>query len=174
VPLELSGAAVRRLGTALADVQDTAQGLSQGCCDSLSLHTPGLGRIYCFAQPQSGKRKGDLHEIFFQIQYVAACVGGCRVGGCAQSYHEKEERYVLIAANINLPYWQEAAAGLRDVARNWRGSQSRNRWPASYSPKEEVDAFQKAVSPAPPIMVSVASPECFKRPYAAAMPAASR
>ena len=37
------------------------------------------------------------------------------VAGCQESYHEKDERYVLIAANINLPYWQEADAGLRDV-----------------------------------------------------------
>ncbi len=30
-------------------------------------------------------------------------------------YHQPEERFVLVAANINLPYWQEAKAGLTDV-----------------------------------------------------------
>jgi len=93
------------------------------------------------------------------------------LAGCAQSYHEKEERYVLIAANINLPYWQEAAAGLRDVAKEM-GVEVKVEidGPASYSPKEEVDAFQKAVSSRPAgIMVSVASPEMFQAPIAAAI-----
>jgi ribose transport system substrate-binding protein len=93
------------------------------------------------------------------------------LAGCAQSYHEKEERYVLIAANINLPYWQEAAAGLRDVAKEM-GLEVKVEidGPASYSPKEEVDAFQKAVSSHPAgILVSVASPEMFQAPIAAAI-----
>ena len=69
------------------------------------------------------------------------------LAGCAQSYHEKEERYVLIAANINLPYWQEAAAGLRDVAKEM-GLEVKVEidGPASYSPKEEVDAAVNAAN----------------------------
>ncbi len=31
---------------------------------------------------------------------------------CAKPYHEETERYVLVTTNINLPYWQEAQAGL--------------------------------------------------------------
>src|SRR5258707_6485871 len=91
--------------------------------------------------------------------------------GCQESYHEKEEHYVLIAANINLPYWQEAAAGLRDVAKEMGlGVKADMDGPASYSPKEEVDAFQKAVSSHPAgILVSVANPEMFKAPIAAAI-----
>ena len=93
------------------------------------------------------------------------------LAGCQESYHEKEERYVLIAANINLPYWQEAAAGLRDVAKEMGlGVKAEMDGPASYSPKEEVDAFQKAVSSHPAgILVSVANPEMFKAPIAAAI-----
>ena len=91
--------------------------------------------------------------------------------GCQESYHEKEERYVLIAANINLPYWQEAAAGLRDVAKEMGVEvKAEIDGPTSYSPKEEVDAFQKAVSSHPAgILVSVASPEMFQAPIAAAI-----
>ena len=36
---------------------------------------------------------------------------------CQKPYHEQEERYVFIASNINLPYWQEAQAGLQDASR---------------------------------------------------------
>src|ERR1700686_2257133 len=91
--------------------------------------------------------------------------------GCGESYHEKEERYVLIAANINLPYWQEADAGLRDVAKEMGlGVKVDIDGPTSYSPKEEVDAFQKTASSHPAgILVSVASPELLQAPIAAAI-----
>ena len=93
------------------------------------------------------------------------------LAGCQESYHEKEERYVLIAANINLPYWQEADAGLRDVAKEMGlGVKAEMDGPASYDPKAEVDAFEKAVSSHPAgILVSVASPEMFQAPIAAAI-----
>jgi len=35
------------------------------------------------------------------------------LSGCGGSLHAPEERYFLIASNINVPYWQEAGAGLR-------------------------------------------------------------
>jgi ribose transport system substrate-binding protein len=91
--------------------------------------------------------------------------------GCQESYHEKEERYVLIAANIHLPYWQEADAGLRDVAKEMGlGVKADMDGPASFSPKAEVDAFQKAVSSHPAgILVSVTNPEMFQAPIAAAI-----
>jgi len=93
------------------------------------------------------------------------------LAGCQESYHEKEERYILIAANINLPYWQEAAAGLRDVAKEMGlGIKVDVDGPTSYSPQEEVDAFQKAVSQHPAgILVSVTKPELFQAPIAAAV-----
>jgi ribose transport system substrate-binding protein len=91
--------------------------------------------------------------------------------GCQESYHEKEERYVLIAANVNLPYWQEAEAGLRDVTKEMGlGVKGEMDGPTSYDPKAEVDAFQKAVSSHPAgILISVANPEMFQAPIAAAI-----
>ena len=91
--------------------------------------------------------------------------------GCQESYHEKEERYVLIAANINLPYWQEADAGLRDVTKEMGlGVKAEMDGPTSYDPKAEVDAFQQAVSTHPAgILVSVPNPEIFQAPIAAAI-----
>jgi ribose transport system substrate-binding protein len=93
------------------------------------------------------------------------------LAGCQESYHEKEERYVLIAANINLPYWQEADAGLRDVAKEMGlGVKAEMDGPTTYDPKAEVDAFEKAVSSHPAgILVSVANPEMFQAPIAAAI-----
>jgi ribose transport system substrate-binding protein len=93
------------------------------------------------------------------------------LAGCGESYHDKEERYVLIAANINLPYWQEAEAGLRDVAKEMGlGVKADMDGPTSYSPKEEVDAFQKAVSSHPAgILVSAANAEMLQAPIAAAI-----
>ena len=93
------------------------------------------------------------------------------LAGCGESYHEKEEHYILIAANINLPYWQEADAGLRDVAKEMGlGVKADMDGPTSYSPKEEVDAFNKAVSAHPAgILVSVTNPEMFQAPIAAAV-----
>src|SRR5256886_10081979 len=37
---------------------------------------------------------------------------------CAPPYHQKDERYIFVAFNTNLPYWQEAAAGLEGSARS--------------------------------------------------------
>jgi ribose transport system substrate-binding protein len=89
---------------------------------------------------------------------------------CQESPHENEH-FVLIAANINLPYWQEANAGLRDVAKEMGITVKADiDGPASYSPKEEVDAFQRAVSEHPAgILVSVASPDLFIAPITAAV-----
>src|SRR5579859_524565 len=93
------------------------------------------------------------------------------LAGCQESYHEKAERYALIAAIINLPYWQEADAGLRGVAKEMGvGVKADMDGPTTYSPKDEVDAFQKAVSSHPAgILVSVASPELMQAPIAAAI-----
>jgi ribose transport system substrate-binding protein len=91
--------------------------------------------------------------------------------GCQESSHEKGEHYILIAANINLPYWQEAEAGLRDVSREMGIEVKADMdGPTSYSPKDEADAFQRAVSSHPAgILVSVANPELLEAPINAAI-----
>ena len=104
----------------------------------------------------------------------AACAAialSAMLAGCQESYHEKGEHYVLIAANINLAYWQEANAGLRDVSREMGIEVKADMdGPTTYSPKEEVDAFQRAVSSHPAgILVSVANPEIFDAPINAAI-----
>ena len=43
-------------------------------------------------------------------------VGAVLIAACAKPYHEENERYVFVATNIKLPYWQEAEAGFLDAA----------------------------------------------------------
>jgi ribose transport system substrate-binding protein len=84
--------------------------------------------------------------------------------GCEKPYHQPEERYVLVAANVNLPYWQEAAAGLTDIGKN-AGVKVAMVGPATFAPSEELTAFQQAVAQHPSgIMVSVSDPKLFKDP----------
>jgi ribose transport system substrate-binding protein len=90
------------------------------------------------------------------VVFVAA------LAGCLAPYHEKEERYLLIAANINLPYWQETQAGLLDAAKQM-GVKAEMDGPPTYSPQEELDTFQKAAAQHPAgIMISVTNPKMFK------------
>src|SRR5579863_578273 len=92
----------------------------------------------------------------------SAVVLGAALAACQEPYHQKEEQYYLISANINLPYWQEAEAGLRDAATTM-GVKAEMDGPTTFSPQEELDAFQKAVAAHPSgILVSVTKPDLFK------------
>lgn len=88
---------------------------------------------------------------------------------CQEPYHQKEEQYYFIAANINLPYWQEAQAGLLDAAKEM-GVKAEMDGPTSLSPQEEVDSFLKAVALHPAgILVSASREDLFKGPIDAAV-----
>lgn len=96
---------------------------------------------------------------------VFALVGA----GCAQPYHQPEEKYILVAANVGLPYWQEAQAGLTDIGKT-AGVKVELVGPASFSPAEELQAFKQAVAQKPSgILVSVTDPKAFKEPIDAAV-----
>ncbi|MBV9147075.1 MAG: substrate-binding domain-containing protein [Acidobacteria bacterium] len=77
--------------------------------------------------------------------------------GCG--YHDDKEKYYLVSANIQLPYWQAAASGLRKAAHEM-GVQSQLAGPDSYDPQAEVQEFRKAVAAKPAgILVSPADPK---------------
>ena len=81
---------------------------------------------------------------------------------CQKSSHEETERYVFVTANVNLPYWQEAHAGLNDAAQTI-GVKAEFAGPATYSPEEELKAFQDAVTARPAgILVSPARAKLFQ------------
>jgi len=88
---------------------------------------------------------------------------------CQKPYHDEKERYVIIATNVKLPYWQEAEAGLRDVSQQL-GVRAEMLGPESFDPPEELRAFQKAVSENPAgILISVSRPDLFQDAISAAV-----
>jgi ribose transport system substrate-binding protein len=97
---------------------------------------------------------------------ICAClilaVGLGLVSCGTESYHQKEERYVFVTTNINLPYWQEAEAGFQDGAK-WLGVKAEFSGPEKFSPEEELAAFQKAVAEKPSgILLSASRVDLFK------------
>ncbi|MGC2233497.1 MAG: substrate-binding domain-containing protein, partial [Candidatus Acidiferrum sp.] len=93
----------------------------------------------------------------YSVVILAAALAACQA-----PYHQKDEMFYLISANINLPYWQEAAAGLGDAAQVM-GVKAEMDGPATLSPQDELVSFQKAVALHPSgILVSVTNPALFK------------
>jgi ribose transport system substrate-binding protein len=87
---------------------------------------------------------------------VLAVIG---MTSCQTPYHEDGERYVFVASNVNIPYWQEAQAGLTDAAKQM-GVKAELTGPDKFDPQEQLKAFQKAVESKPSgIMISVTRPE---------------
>jgi ribose transport system substrate-binding protein len=88
--------------------------------------------------------------------------GAALVASCAQPFHEENERYVFVATNINLPYWQEAQAGFLDAARAL-GVKAELVGPATYDPDAEVGMFRQIVGQHPAgICVSAARHAIFQ------------
>ena len=83
---------------------------------------------------------------------------------CQKPYHQETERYVFVAFNTSLPYWQEAEAGLTDAATQM-GIKAELTGPSNFSPNDELTAFQQAVAQKPSgILLSASNPEIFKAP----------
>jgi ribose transport system substrate-binding protein len=108
--------------------------------------------------------KSSLRKLGLGVAIAALAAAGCQT-----PYHAQDERYVLVATNINLPYWQEAQAGLMDVGK-LMGVKVELAGPATFSPDEELKAFQQAVQSHPAgILVSVSNPQMFTAPINAAI-----
>lgn len=81
---------------------------------------------------------------------------------CSSSPHSPEEKYVLVASNIKVPYWQQAFAGLNQAA-NEIGVKAELVGPDTYNPKEQHDWFRDALKKKPTgIMVSASDPKLLK------------
>src|ERR1700733_3654318 len=88
--------------------------------------------------------------------------GAVLIAACAKPFHEENERYVFVATNINLPYWQEARAGFLDAAKAL-GVRGELTGPATYDPNGEVGIFRQIVEQHPAgICLSAARPEIFQ------------
>ena len=83
-------------------------------------------------------------------------------GACEEPAHERNEHYVFVATNINLPYWKEAQAGFLDSAKSL-GVSAELVGPTTYAPNPELEAFRQAVEQHPAgICLSAARPELFQ------------
>src|ERR1700682_647740 len=115
--------------------------------------------------PQAGpSAKGEFQMRRHSATLVSVLifVGAALVASCAKSYHEENERYVFVATNINLPYWQEAQAGFADAAKGL-GVKSELSGPTTYDPHAEVGMFREIVDQHPAgICLSAARPEIFQ------------
>jgi ribose transport system substrate-binding protein len=85
------------------------------------------------------------------------------IASCAKPYHEQSERYVLVATNINLPYWKEAENGFLDAAQAL-GVRGELIGPTGYAPNAELGMFRDIVEQHPAgICLSAARPEIFRK-----------
>jgi ribose transport system substrate-binding protein len=93
---------------------------------------------------------------------VVVFAGTALIGACSEPSHDRNEHYVFVATNVNLPYWKEAEAGFLDGAKTL-GVTAELTGPASYSPNAELQAFRQAVESQPAgICLSAARPELFQ------------
>jgi ribose transport system substrate-binding protein len=93
---------------------------------------------------------------------VVVFAGTALIGACSEPNHDRNEHYVFVATNVNLPYWKEAEAGFLDGAKTL-GVTAELTGPASYSPNAELQAFRQAVESQPAgICLSAARPELFQ------------
>lgn len=86
------------------------------------------------------------------------CTGVLTLAGCAGSAHEPSEKYILVADNTKISYWQTAAQGLAHAASEMK-VKSEVQGPDGHDPQAEHDAFKRAVAEKPAgIMISAADP----------------
>lgn len=99
-----------------------------------------------------------------RIGYVVfvAVAGAALIVACAKPYHAETERYVFVATNVNLPYWQEAEAGFLDAAKTL-GVKGELVGPTGYQPNAELTEFRQVVEQQPSgICLSAGRPEIFQ------------
>jgi ribose transport system substrate-binding protein len=103
--------------------------------------------------------------------YFAVVVALATLGSCQKSYHEDTERYVFVASNIKLPYWERAQEGLMDSAKVLKVKATFT-GPDRYDPNAELKVFQDVAASHPSgILVSPARPELFQDAINAAVQA---
>ena len=81
-------------------------------------------------------------------------LGSMALTGC--QYRSTKDTYVLVAANLKLPYWVEVQQGFKDAAQQYHVT-AKVVGPDGYDPAAEVSAFNDAVASHPAgILVSAA------------------
>jgi ribose transport system substrate-binding protein len=80
------------------------------------------------------------------------------LNGCAALPHEPTEKYILVADNSKIPYWQSAVQGLNHAAAEMK-VKSELQGPDGHDPQGEHEAFRRAIAEKPSgILVSATDP----------------
>jgi ribose transport system substrate-binding protein len=76
--------------------------------------------------------------------------------------HDADEKYFMIATNVQVPYWQTAKAGFNQATSQLK-VRAEIAGPDSFDPKAEQDAFDKAIGQKPTgILISAADAQLLK------------
>lgn len=103
-----------------------------------------------------------MSRYFNLLRCLVPCALWILIASCGGSPHSADERYILIATNIKLTYWQAAAAGLSRAAAQLQ-VKADFVGPDSFDPKAQQEAFRKALTQKPAgILISVADAELMK------------
>lgn len=114
------------------------------------------------AGPTECERRISMRRHAPRLVSLFIFVAAALFASCSKPYHEKNERYVFVATNIDLPYWQEVQAGFSDAAKAL-GVKAELVGPTGYAPTAELGVFRQIVEERPAgICLSAARPEIFK------------
>jgi len=95
------------------------------------------------------------------LHYVSLAALSVVVLSCGGS-HDSDEFYVLVSANLQVPYWKTAGAGFTNAASQFK-VRSDFTGPQTYDPKAERDALDQAVQKkATGILLAVTDPATLK------------
>src|SRR5437879_4051164 len=104
------------------------------------------------------------------LRLLLVCVLLLPLFNCA-SQHEANEKYYLVSANIQVPYWKSAGAGFLQAASQIK-VKAEFVGPDTYDPKAQQLEFQKLLKQKPSgILISPANPKLIKADIDAAIAA---
>src|SRR5215831_7340035 len=96
------------------------------------------------------------------LHVAAAAVMSAVLLSCG-SAHNSDEYFVLVSANLQVPYWKTAGNGFSNAATEFKGVRSDFTGPQNYDPKAERDALDQAVQKkATGILLAVTDPAVLK------------
>ena len=107
----------------------------------------------------------------FHSAIISSLLVAAGIAGCAKPPHDPEENFVLVSANLAVPYWKTAQSGFFAAAAKLK-VKAETVGPSDYNPQAQVEEFRKAVRRKPAgILVSVADPVLMKPEIDAAIAA---